>query len=337
MPVSGKLRIGLVGGGAMARTHLASLLSMGDVEVAGVAAPEVSSEVAHLCSDAGLSVSEDVHGLIGSGGLDAVVLATPTDTHVQLVEEAAAAGLHIFCEKPLALGADEARRAAGACRQAGVKLSVGHVVRYFPAYARLHDVLVAGEIGPPAMAKCRRMSGPPGQVRPWYADTLRSGGVVTDMGVHDFDWLLWSLGPVERVSALVTERGVGQVAMVVLAHRAGAISAVELSWMDPTGFWTAVEVSGPGGLLSHDSRSSATFRLDRAPDAGPPPAGVQVPVGEAPGDPYHHEMADALAWFAGGPAPRSGPEDAVAAVALAEAARLSAATRETVVLEGAER
>ncbi len=327
-----RLRIGVVGGGVMARTHVSSLLSIPSAELVGLAAPEVSPEVLALCRGAEVPVTSDVHGLIASDGLDAVVVAAPTDAHVSLVEQAAGAGRHVFCEKPLALETRDAKAAVDACEAAGVRLAVGHVVRYFPAYAKLRELVAAGEIGPPAMAKCRRMSGPPGEAREWYADSSRSGGVLTDMGVHDFDWLLWSLGPVTRVSASVADRGAGQVAMVLLAHESGAISAVELSWMDPTGFWTAVEVSGPQGLLSHDSRSSATFRLDRAPGADIPQASVEVPTGAALSDPYRDEMVDALAFFAGGAPPRSGPHDAVAAVALAEAARLAAATQETIDL-----
>jgi predicted dehydrogenase len=334
LPEHDKLRVGVIGGGVMGQTHVLSLLAISGADLAGVAAPDIGPEVAKLCSAAGVPVSDDVAGLLKSG-LDAVVVATPTDTHVSLVEEAAAAGVHVFCEKPLALGVKQAQSAVDACEQAGVKLAVGHVVRYFPAYAKIRELVTRGEIGSPAMAKCRRMSAPPGEARAWYAEGLRSGGVITDMGVHDFDWLLWCLGPVERVSALVAGRRAGQVAMVVLAHEGGAISSVELSWMDPTGFWTAVEVSGPGGLLSHDSRSAATFRLDRAPRSGTPPA-VEVPVGELLSDPYHDELADALAWFGGGPAPRVSPADAVAAVALAEAARRSASTRHTVSLRGAK-
>lgn len=330
-----RLRIGVIGGGVMARTHVSSLLSIPTAELVGLAAPEVSPEVLALCRSAKVPVSGDVAGLIATDGLDAVVIAAPTDAHLALVEQAAGAGRHVFCEKPLALAHRDALAALDACHSAGVRLVVGHVVRYFPAYAKLHELVGSGEIGPPAMAKCRRMSTPPGEAREWYADSSRSGGVLTDMGVHDFDWLAWTLGPVVRVSASVADRGAGQVAMVLFAHESGAISAVELSWMDPTGFWTAVEVSGPGGLLSHDSRSSTTFRLDRAPGAAPRAPTVEVPVGAALSDPYRDEMLDALAFFSGGPAPRSGPEDAVVAVALAEAARLAAAHHETIEVKGA--
>lgn len=328
-----KLRVGVIGAGVMGLAHARSLLAIPSAELTGVAAQEVEPAMARLCRDAQVPLTDDPGALMGGGALDAVVVATPTNTHLRLVQGAASAGLHVFCEKPLALGEKDARSAASACEEAGVKLVVGHVVRYFPAYARMRELVKSGEVGAPAMAKCRRMSSPPGSARAWYASEEISGGLLTDMGVHDFDWLLWCLGPALRVSASVARRGVAQVAMAVLAHEGGAVSSVELSWADPTGFWTAAEVSGPGGLLRYDSRISATFRLDNfARGDGPPTPRVEVPVGEARWDPYREEMEDALSWFAGGPPPRSTVADAVGAVALAEAARLSAATRETVTL-----
>jgi len=330
---AGRLRVGVVGGGAMGYRHVASLLTMPGAYLVGVAAPEVNPELVSVCARAGVKVGDDIDALLGSGDLDAVVVATPTDSHVGLVKDAAGVGLHVFCEKPLARTYNEALAAVGHCEAAGVRLAIGHVVRYFPAYARMRDLVRAGRVGPPGLVKCRRMSGPPGSVRDWYADGERSGGLLTDMGVHDFDWLLWCLGPVERVSALVADSGAGQVAMAILAHASGAISSVELSWMDPTGFWTSVEVSGPDGVLRHDSRSSADFWVDSFSGPVPSRPAVQVPVREAHDDPYRDELDDALRWFAGGPPPRSVAADAVAAVALADAAHLSAKLREPVAPE----
>jgi UDP-N-acetylglucosamine 3-dehydrogenase len=211
-----------------------------------------------------------------------------------------------------------------ACQDAGVKLSVGHVVRYFPAYARIAEMVKSGQIGPPGLAKCQRVSGPPGAVREWYGDTSRSGGLLLDMGVHDFDWLRWCLGPVQRVSAVTSRADLGQAAMVVLAHTSGAVSVVELSWMDPEGFATTVEVSGPNGLVRHDSRRSSTYLTELWPAAQGSGPAVRVQSGTSTADPYREEVADALAWFSGGAEPRSTGIDAVAAVALAETAELSA-------------
>jgi UDP-N-acetylglucosamine 3-dehydrogenase len=323
-----KLSVGVLGGGVMARTHVQSLLSIPEAGLRGLTAPAVDPTVAALCEGAGIAIGHDVESLLRRSDLQAVVIATPTDTHAELIKQAAAAGLHVFCEKPLARTAREARSVANVCADADIKLSVGHVVRYFPAYAEIRDAVQAGQIGRPGMAKCRRVSGPPSAAREWYGDPARSGGLITDMGVHDFDWLRWCLGPVERVSAL--DRG--SVAMVTLAHESGAISGVELSWMDPEGFATAVEVSGPEGLLRYDSREAGNFALNLWPrPAGQGPV-VQVPAGRPGHDPYRHELSDAIAWFCGGPEPRSNAMDAVAAVGLAEAARLSAERREPIAM-----
>jgi len=323
------LRIGLLGGGGMASTHLRSLLRMPDAQVMGVSAPLVDPAVSDLCARAGIPVKDDRSWLLTGCDLDAVVIATPTDSHAELIAQAAEAGLDVFCEKPLARTTAEARAAVEGCRQAGVKLAVGHVVRYFAAYSRIRHAVVQGEIGPPGLATCRRVSGPPSGAREWYGDPQRSGGVIMDMGVHDLDWLRWCLGPVTRLSAIQSPLAPGSVAMITLRHAGGALSHVQLSWMDPKGFATAVEVSGPGGLLRHDSRDSQALQVDGWPGAAAPDAGRDDgTVGDD--DPYLAELTDAVAWWSGGPPPRCRAEDGVAAVALAEAALRSALLREPV-------
>ncbi|HTW09155.1 MAG TPA: Gfo/Idh/MocA family oxidoreductase, partial [Acidimicrobiales bacterium] len=206
----------------MAQVHLASLLTLAGAEVCGVASHDMLPAVSELCESQAVPVGSSLEWLTGSCRPDAVVLATPTDTHARLVVEAARAGCHVFCEKPLGRTATEAVGSLTACREAGVKLSVGHVVRYFPAYARIAEMVKSGQIGAPGLAKCQRVSGPPGAVRQWYGDASRSGGLLLDMGVHDFDWLRWCLGPVRRVSAVTSRSDLGQAAMVVLAHTSGA-------------------------------------------------------------------------------------------------------------------
>ncbi len=261
----------------MAQVHLRSLLSLAGTEVCGVAGLEVMPAVFELCESQAVPVGTSMKWLLGSCRPDVIVVATPTDTHAHLVATAARAGCHVFCEKPLGRTAAEAAESLAVCEQAGVKLSVGHVVRYFPAYARIAEMVKSGQIGPPGLAKCQRVSGPPGAAGEWYADASRSGGLLLDMGVHDFDWLRWCLGPVQRVSAVTSRSDLGQAAMVVLAHASGAISVVELSWMDPGGFATSVEVSGPNGLVRHDSRRSSNYSTELWPAAeGEPSVRVQA-------------------------------------------------------------
>jgi UDP-N-acetylglucosamine 3-dehydrogenase len=327
-----QIRVGIVGGGVMAHTHLTSLVALPDARVCALAAPVVSPPVSDLCGRNDIPVGPDIDWLLGQFGLDALIIATPTDTHVELVRRAAHAGLHVFCEKPLARVASDAEKAIRECDDAGVKLNVGHVVRYFPAYAEIVRLVHAGLLGPPAMAKCRRVSGPPAATRDWYGDETRSGGVLMDMGVQDFDWLVWCLGPVDRVSALSSPSGSGQVAMVSLAHASGAISAVELSWMEPKGFSTYVEVSGPEGLIRYDSTQSAGLTITMFPAGDGTGPVTQAPLIDSGTNAYRRELAEAISWFGGGPPPRTTATDAATAVAIAEAAAISAKRREPVRL-----
>jgi predicted dehydrogenase len=321
--LSAARRVGVIGGGNMAHTHVQSLLAVPGATLVGVAAPEISPPIAKLCADAGVPMSPDPAWLLDETDIDDVVIATPTDTHGEWVARAAAGGVSVFCEKPIARTVESSRAALEVCERAGVKLAVGHVVRYFPAYAGIRDSVHKGEIGEPGMAKCRRMSGPPAASRAWYADPKRSGGLIMDMGVHDFDWLRWCLGPVSRVTALSRAGANGkEVAMVSLRHHSGAVSTVELSWMDPNGFWTSLEVAGTRGLLTHNSRDTKPYRTVPWPGLDP----VAVPARD-PGDhPYREELVEALEWFGGGAVPRCTAEDGLAAVAVAEAAYASAAS-----------
>jgi UDP-N-acetylglucosamine 3-dehydrogenase len=325
--LSAARRVGIIGGGNMAHTHVQSLLAFPGATLVGVAAPEISAPIAKLCADAGVPVNPDPAWLLGETGIDDVVIATPTDTHGEWVARAAASGISVFCEKPIAGTVEAARAAVEVCERAGVKLAVGHVVRYFPSYAEIRDSVHKGEIGAPGMAKCRRMSGPPAGSRSWYADPKRSGGLIMDMGVHDFDWLRWCLGPVSRVTALARAGAGGkEVAMVSLRHHSGAVSTVELSWMDPRGFWTSLEVAGSAGLLTYDSRDTKPYRMMPWPGLDP----VERPSRD-PGDhPYREELVEALDWFGGGPVPRCTAVDGLAAIAVAEAAYASVARGEPV-------
>ncbi|MHB1781808.1 MAG: Gfo/Idh/MocA family protein [Acidimicrobiales bacterium] len=328
------MNVGVLGGGAMAARHLRSLAAVPGVRVLGLAAPEIDDYTMALCDRHQVPVHTDPNRIFdddhGIAKLDAVVIATPTDTHAELIEMSANAAVHVFCEKPLDRTTLRAQQSMRICEAAEIKLAVGHVVRYFQSYSYIRKAVSTGKIGHPGMAKCRRVSGPPGASRAWYRNDDRSGGVLMDMGVHDFDWLRWCLGPVERVSALVSPTERGPVAMATLAHRSGAISTVDVCWMDPGGFATAVEVSGTEGLIRHDSKSAATFGIELWPSGEAPLASVEVPVGDDGYDPYLEEIKDVLSWIAGGSAPRVGVGDAVAAIALAEAANLSARERRVV-------
>ncbi len=138
------------------------------------------------------------------------------------------------------------------------------------------------------VARTSRRSGQPAG---WFADFKRSGGVVLDLLVHDFDWLRWSLGRVTRVFARAVESGVpsADYALVTLRFQSGAIAHVEGSWARPSGFETCVEIAGTNGVLSYSSKESAPLNIEmKSMDADR--AGLVISETPSGQDPYYLEL-----------------------------------------------
>ena len=331
------VRVGVLGGGVMAGVHASALLGMGSVRLQALSSVEISPALGRLAADARIEVVEP-EALFERSDIDAVVIATPTDTHAGIALRAIDAGWDVFCEKPLAREVADAERMVEAARAQGVRLAVGHVVRYMPAYARVRREMREGRIGNLGVARLRRLNSSPSGGRPWYGDPGRSGGVLLDMGIHDLDWALWALGPVERVSALRSKRDDREVAMMTLAHLSGALSSIELSWCHPGGFAWSIEVSGSTGLLRADSDAQRTLHVERdekahghgqgAVPARPLKGGVDTGSGEA----YRLQLEEVMAWFDGGEAPLAQGVDGLEALRVGVAALQSAETRSPVSL-----
>ena len=142
-------------------------------------------------------------------GIDALILVTPHSTHRALIEAAAAAGKHVFCEKPLALTADDARAAAEACRRAGVVLAVGHNRRFTAAARRIKSMLENGEFG--VVSHLEAQFSFPGALLykrdNWRADPSENpGGAIASCGIHIVDTAQWLLGPILDVTAICRRR-----------------------------------------------------------------------------------------------------------------------------------
>jgi predicted dehydrogenase len=153
----------------------------------------------------------------------------------------------------------------------------------------------------------------------------RSGGVLFDLGVHDFDWLRWTLGEVETVVArsVLVNGSVSETdyALATLEFESGAVAHVELTWMDPTGFRTSFEVCGSDGMIEFDSRRAATLRTTLA-GGGTMAEGPLAPWD----DPFRRQLQAFIDWVQRGVEPVAKPIDGVKAVAIAEAALQSAKT-----------
>jgi UDP-N-acetylglucosamine 3-dehydrogenase len=327
------MRMAIIGAGTMGRLHAQALRRIPSVTIAAFAAREMSPGAADLAREVGADVLLSADEALSRSDVDAVVVAVPTDLHHEIVIAAAQAGKHIICEKPLARTLGQAEAMLDAVRRAGVKLAVGQIVRYFPEYALAHDMVQRGELGTVGVARATRGAGHPQVPSNWYGEYARSGGVVLDMMIHDFDWLRWTFGPIERICARgLTFAGHSgkDAAMAIVRFTSGALAYAEGSWAYPSGFRTTLEVSGSAGLIRTSSRAGQPLRFEMAPVPGA--EGVAVPSGGLVDDPYYLQMRSLVAWLQGGPAPRVTAEEAFEALRISLAALESIETGQPVTL-----
>jgi predicted dehydrogenase len=249
----------------------------------------------------------------------------PTDYHPDCALKAIAAGRHVLVEKPIAKSLEEAGAVVKAADKAGVVLMVGQVVRYFPEFRKGHDLVAGGAVGKPAAARVRRGGGVPRAE--WFLDHSRSGGVLVDLAVHDFDWLRWTLGEVDYLYA----RSVGSstmkgpdYALTTLSFDSGAVAHVESTWMDPSGFRVTFEVCGSEGMIEFDSRNTPALRTHTAGGTR-----TENPLA-AVDDPYRNQLKDFVAACRREIAPPVTGYDGFMAVSIALAALESAKTGQTV-------
>jgi predicted dehydrogenase len=130
-------------------------------------------------------------------------------------------------------------------------------------YRRAHELVKAGEIGLPAALRMSRGGGLPGAGRAWFEDHSKSGGVFIDLGVHDFDFLLWTFGAVKEVVARSVGAKTGSgvdYGLATLTMASGAVAHVESTWMDPEDPGMSFEFCGSSGMIEWDSRTAGTVR-----------------------------------------------------------------------------
>jgi predicted dehydrogenase len=326
------LRVGIIGAGLMGTLHAAGWAKT-PASLTAIYA-NVPEKVRQLAHEYGTQAADSLEALIDA--VDIVDICTPTHLHYEMVLKAAAAGKHIVCEKPLARTVEQAEQMIAVCREAAVKLLVAHVVRFFPEYAQAKAIVDRGEIGRVGVVRLRRVSAlPTWSEDNWLMDEGKSGGMLLDLMVHDFDYARWVAGEVESVFARHVRRVLPDeprdYALVILRHTSGALSHVEGGWAYPAGmFRTALEIAGSGGLIEHPSGSSVPLyiALTQTEDT----EGSGVPTSPLIEDPYVTEIKHFYDVIANGTEPRVTAADGLAALRIGLAAIESARTGHRVTL-----
>jgi myo-inositol 2-dehydrogenase/D-chiro-inositol 1-dehydrogenase len=251
-----RIGIGVIGAGRQGAVH-ARLISRSVPEARLVGVADVDPVAARrLADETGVGAFTDPAALMEHRDVRAIVIAVSSHRHLDVVRQAASAGHDILCEKPLALSLAETELAIEAAAAAGVRLQVGFMRRWDADYRRAKARLEAGELGRPTLFKSLQFDTDP--VPPGFRDPAISGGIMVDMGIHEFDLAAWLLGqPVAEVHAFGTalidqELGaMGDVdnAVIDLRMADGALGSVELTRNAAYGEDVRTEVLGSMGSV----------------------------------------------------------------------------------------
>ncbi len=253
--MSYRLRIGLLGAGRIGTVHATTIAQrIPAAELVAIADPQLQSAqrlAEHLRVP---HVTPDAHAILHDPNIDAILICTPTASHPALIAEAAAAGKHIFCEKPVALDLAAHDAAVAAAEAAGVKLQIGFNRRFDANFARMRQAVVAGEIGQVEMLHIiSRDPAPPS------LDYLRtSGGIFLDMTIHDFDMARFLTGSeivqVYAQGAVLVDPAIASVSdidthVTMLRFANGAIGTIDNSRRAGFGYDQRAELLGSHGAI----------------------------------------------------------------------------------------
>ncbi|MCU1419467.1 MAG: gfo/Idh/MocA family oxidoreductase [Mycetocola sp.] len=325
--------IAIIGAGYMGRTHAAAWTALGH-----------GAGIRYVCSRQAVGTFEeapqarvvtDLATVLADPKVDIVSICTPTSTHRDIAVRALNAGKHVLLEKPIALTVADALAISAAASSSDRTLMVAHVVRFFEGYRRAREDVDAGRIGPVLSARARRLITKPDSA--WWYDESASGGVVVDVGIHDFDQMNLFLGTPLTVTSIAIDP-VGPIETTI-EYRSGAIGQVLTFAGVPAGapFTTSLNLVGSDGILDYD------FSAD-APTGSGGTSGVNayrlatadgtVSTTLARHDHFEKQIAYFLDRVRDGNDPDFSPTaSAVRALAVALAARQSLVTGETVPLE----
>lgn len=247
--------VAIFGAGRIGRIHASNLAALPGVRLQYVSDP-VQAAASGLAQQLGAQVAS-VEQILQDPGIEVVAIASPTDTHSDLITRAAAAGKQIFCEKPVDLSVPRARECAAAVQAAGVACMIGFQRRFDPTFNEARSRMDRGEIGNPEMLVIT--SRDPGAPPPAYIQA--SGGIFRDMLIHDFDvfrWILCADGDeaqwLSATGSVLTDPTIASLGdmdctAVTIRTRKGRLCQINTSRRAAYGYDQRFEVLGSTGML----------------------------------------------------------------------------------------
>src|SRR5262245_33554320 len=261
-PVASKiLNIGLIGAGRIGKLHAENIATrIRSARLAAVADVNLqpAREVAERFNIR--TATADYRDLLADGSINAVVICSATNTHALIIQEAAAAGKHIFCEKPIDFDLQRIPQEVNAVNKAGVKLQIGFNRRFDPSFTKVRELVAGGKIGTPHIVRITSRDPAPPPIE--YVKT--SGGIFLDMTIHDFDMVRFLSGSeAEEVYAVgdalinpeIARAGDVDTAIVTMRLKNGALATIDNSRKAIYGYDQRVEVFGSAGMVTVSNRT----------------------------------------------------------------------------------
>lgn len=250
-----KLNVGIIGAGRIGQVHAKSI-TYHIPQAKIVAISDIYYEGAEKVAESlGIpNAYEDYHEILNNPEIDAVLICSSTDTHADIAVEAAEAGKHIFCEKPVDLTVAKIKKVIAAVEKAGVKLQIGFNRRYDHNFAEIKRLANDGKLGKLQTIKITSRDPEPPSI-----DYVKvSGGIFLDMTVHDFDMARFIGGEVEEVyanAAVTVDEAIGEAgdvdtALIALKFKNGAIGVIDNCRKACYGYDQRLEVFGTSGQAS---------------------------------------------------------------------------------------
>jgi myo-inositol 2-dehydrogenase/D-chiro-inositol 1-dehydrogenase len=265
-----KVNLGVIGVGRIGQIHTRNLkFQVPGAKVLAVA-DVILESAKKVAEELEIPICErDYQSLLRNNMIEAVVICSSTDTHAQIIVDAARAGKHIFCEKPIALEVDKIDQALGAVEKAGVKFQVGFNRRFDPSFKKAKELVGSGKIGVPHLLRISSRDPQP----PPLDYVKVSGGLFLDMMIHDFDMARYLMG--EEVAELVAtgncciDPAIGQcgdidTAVVLMKFQSGALGAIDNSRQAVYGYDQRIEVFGSEGSVIVGNKTPTEVTLHKA-------------------------------------------------------------------------
>jgi predicted dehydrogenase len=295
------LRVGIVGFGFMGRVHYRCWNDLEGGRVVAVCdankniVADTQKAVGNIEGAAetvdfdSFQLYSDFEKLLTDESPDAISLTLPTFMHTEFSRRALSAGVHVLCEKPMALNTADCEKMITDAESSGKVLQIGHCVRFWPEYVKAKEIVEGGKYGRVIAATFQRLGSAPGWAwNNWFADEQRSGGMVLDLHIHDTDYVQYLFGMPNAVTSFTAAGPTGGVAQIVTRYHYDndQLITAEGGWamMGSFGFEMSFNIMMETATLVYDCTRDPAFRL--CPAEGDP---FSPEVAE--GDGYSREIA----------------------------------------------